>query len=645
MFDPVSETWTEMAAQASARVYHSSSVLLPDARVMWLGAYADTGHNHDPTAQIYSPPYLFQGPRPSVASSPAVADYGEVLPIGTPDAASVAKVVLIRPSATTHSTNMEQRYVELAFNQIDADTLEATVVTNPNVAPPGYYMLFLVDGNGVPSVAPWLRIGGDLPPIVDAGRDQAIVLPQVAPLAGAVQSEDLPGVITNWSVDSGPGPVVFDDPSAIATNASFSVPGDYEIRLTATEGPLFASDSLNVTAQPVGTVQIVESRVGASEDDAEEKSDGSISLTSVDLDMHQYDPEPHRAVGLRFTGVQIPVGIEVLDAWIQFEADATDSAPTTLTLKAEASADAAPFSTAADDITTRPTTFATAFWNVDPWQDETSGPETRSPSLASLVQEVVDQPGWAPGNALAIVITHDGAGTSDRVAESFDGNGADAALLHVEYVTPSQTPPSVAITSPVDGSTLIETDAVTFSATASDEEDGDLSAGLAWTSDLDGAIGVGASFALSTLSLGTHLVTASVTDSDGSEGSAAIGVTVIANTAPAVSIAEPTPWSTSLEGDPVTFTASALDAEEGDLSAELVWMSDLDAEIGTGASFTTSTLSVGTHQVTATSTDGQGLVGFDSVTTICLPEPGALLQLLPGLALVSLLHARGSRRD
>jgi hypothetical protein len=433
MFDPVSETWALMASQASARVYHSSAVLLPDARVMWLGAYADTGHNHDPTAQIFSPPYLFRGPQPVVSSSPDVADYGETFAIGTPDAAVIDKVVLIRPSATTHSTNMEQRYVELAFSQTGASTLEASVPTNPNVAPPGYYLLFLVDDDGVPSLAPWIRIGGDLPPTVDAGPDQSIVLPEVVQLDASVASENLPGVVTSWTVAAGPGPVVFADPSAVDTSATFTVPGDYELRLTATDGPLLASDSLDVSALPVGTVQTFETRVATPEDDAEEYWDGSISLTSTDLDLHDYAPAPHLAAGVRFIDVQIPPGVEIVDAWLEFEADATDSAPTFLTFRAEATADAAPFTATPNDLTSRATTAAAVSWDVAPWLDETSGPETRSPSLAAIVQEAVDQPGWARGNALAILIT-DGAGTSDRVAESFDGYGPAAALLHVEYV-------------------------------------------------------------------------------------------------------------------------------------------------------------------------------------------------------------------
>jgi hypothetical protein len=164
---------------------------------------------------------------------------------------------------------------------------------------------------------------------------------------------------------------------------------------------------------------------------------------------------------------------------------------------------------------------------------------------------------------------------------------------------------------------------VSFSASAVDPEDGDLAAGLAWTSDLDGAIGTGAGFDLSTLSLGIHQIVASVTDSHGAQGQASIELTIAANTAPSVSIALPTPFSTSLTGEALLFSGSASDVEDGDLGASLVWTSDLDGSIGSGESFATSSLSEGTHLVTASALDSHGLSGEDSVVTIRLPEPGA----------------------
>jgi hypothetical protein len=432
MYDPETNAWTLMAPQDSARIYHSSSILLPDARVMWLGAYADTGDNKNPTAQVYSPPYLFAGPRPTVASAPSSADYGASFDIGTPDASEIEKVVLIQPSATTHSANMAQRYVELPFTQVNGSTLRATVPSNRNVAPPSYYMLFLVNDEGVPSEAPFVRIGGTLPPRVEAGDDQTVILPAPAQLDATVTSGS--NLVTTWSAVNPPGAVTFADADAVDTTASFSGPGDYVLRLTAEEGGAVASDTVTITVLPIGSVAPIDVRVAFPDDDAEEKAGGDMSLGSSDIDLLAYDPAPHDAVGLRFTNLDIPAGAQIVAAWVEFTADEGDDVPTTLEIRAEADTNASPFTTANGNITSRPTTQASATWNVPAWGGGESGPATRSPTLAAVVQEVVSLPGWASGNALALVITDLGGG-SQRVAESYDSSPGEAALLHVEFTT------------------------------------------------------------------------------------------------------------------------------------------------------------------------------------------------------------------
>ena len=87
-----------------------------------------------------------------------MAQYGATFAVQTPDAASIARAVFIRPGASTHSTNMEQRYVPLAFTQTGSTSLSLTAPSEPNIAPPGYYMLFLVDAGGVPSLGRFVRV-------------------------------------------------------------------------------------------------------------------------------------------------------------------------------------------------------------------------------------------------------------------------------------------------------------------------------------------------------------------------------------------------------------------------------------------------------------------------------------------------------
>jgi len=137
------------------RGYHSVSVLLPDGRVLSTGS--TSGAIYDNSYQIYSPPYLSNGTRPTITSSPATVSYGQQFAISTPDAANVKSVALIAPTATTHANNMTQRYVPLTFS-IGSGSVTATAPASGNWAPPGYYMLVIVNTSGVPSVASWIQL-------------------------------------------------------------------------------------------------------------------------------------------------------------------------------------------------------------------------------------------------------------------------------------------------------------------------------------------------------------------------------------------------------------------------------------------------------------------------------------------------------
>jgi hypothetical protein len=155
LFDTETETWQEVAAQSAPRIYHSSAVLLPDGRVLSAG---QNDGDQQTTAEIYSPAYLFRGPRPIITSAPKRARYDAQISIQTPDAADIERVALVRPGSVTHSVNFDQRYVDLHFTTGE-EALSAHVPRTSSEAPPGMYMLFVVDGDGVPSVAKWVKVG------------------------------------------------------------------------------------------------------------------------------------------------------------------------------------------------------------------------------------------------------------------------------------------------------------------------------------------------------------------------------------------------------------------------------------------------------------------------------------------------------
>ncbi len=149
LWNPQTGVWTRLASNSIDRIYHSTSILLPDGRVLHAGS-GESGPNQR-NAELFSPPYLFQGPRPVIGSAPDAIGYNAPFQVGTPDAADISKVSLIRLGSATHAFDMGQRFEWLSFSPIPGG-LSISAPDNANLAPPGHYMLFLLNGSGVPSV-------------------------------------------------------------------------------------------------------------------------------------------------------------------------------------------------------------------------------------------------------------------------------------------------------------------------------------------------------------------------------------------------------------------------------------------------------------------------------------------------------------
>jgi len=158
LWSPTTQTWTTMAAMHTPREYHSTALLLPDGRVLVSGMGADFGNVPDEmNAEFYSPPYLFKGPRPTITQSPPQVQHGTNFFIGTPDGANITSAVLIRTGAVTHFFDQNTRSVPVSFQQTTGG-LTVSAAASLNVTPPGYYMLFLVNSAGVPSIGSFVQI-------------------------------------------------------------------------------------------------------------------------------------------------------------------------------------------------------------------------------------------------------------------------------------------------------------------------------------------------------------------------------------------------------------------------------------------------------------------------------------------------------
>ena len=163
LWNPQTGVWTQLASNAINRGYHATSILLPDGRVLHAGsgdALDPNGNPYppEPNGELFSPPYLFKGERPVISSlSTSSPAYGATLTVNTPTPSAISKVSLIAIGSATHAFDYSQRFMWLTFTKTSTG-VKALIPSSKTVAPPGYYMLFILNGDGVPSVARFIRL-------------------------------------------------------------------------------------------------------------------------------------------------------------------------------------------------------------------------------------------------------------------------------------------------------------------------------------------------------------------------------------------------------------------------------------------------------------------------------------------------------
>jgi galactose oxidase-like protein/PKD domain-containing protein len=242
LYDPNTNSFSSAGVNAFPRLYHSGSLLLPDATVALVGGNPTRG-SYESHIEIYSPAYLFNGDgspasRPTVSSlSSTDLSYGGTFQVQTPNAANITSVVLVRPGAQTHAFDMDQRLVGLSYTA-GAGVLNVTAPPNSNIAPPGYYMLFILDTGGVPSLARFVKLSAappNQPPtatITSPAGNVTVNPGQSVSFSGTGSDPD--GTISaySWTFPGGsPGSSSVASPG----NVTYNTPGTYVASFTVTD--------------------------------------------------------------------------------------------------------------------------------------------------------------------------------------------------------------------------------------------------------------------------------------------------------------------------------------------------------------------------------------------------------------------------
>lgn len=375
MWNPTTKTWRQLTPMQDPRMYHSIGMLLPDGRVLSAGG----GHSTDSvqsylTAQIYSPPYLFKGARPTITSAPGSMQYGATFSIQSPEASTINRAVFIRLPSFTHAYDMNGVSVPANFTR-SGTTLQIQVPSNPNDMPPGYYYLFIVNSNGVPSVAKIMQIG-DLTPL------PATPIPTTPPPPTLPPQPTLTPIPTNTP------------PTPVPT----STPG--------TGG--------------VGNQTVIVPIITGSDDVNEDGS--TFDSSGYGLWIGTGTNPAASYTGLRFANVPIPRGATIVTAQLQVYAPTNTWIQIGAQIAGEAVGNSAPFSSnsrpsARTLLTNARINYSdNSAWIANTWYTIAN--------TASIVQEIISGANWNSGSALSLILR--GTGTNVQARKTIVGYEANA---------------------------------------------------------------------------------------------------------------------------------------------------------------------------------------------------------------------------
>ena len=266
LFDPKTLTMSSAGTEAFARLYHSVALLLPDGRVWVAGGNPSRG-TYEQHIEIYSPAYLFTSggvlaTRPTIAFAPNNIGYGGSFDVQTADAANIRSVALIRPGASTHAFDMDQRMIGLSFTA-SGGLLTVNEPPSGNIAPPGYYMLFVVNNAGVPSIANFVQVNA-IPDfsvsatpasqtvVAGAGTSYTISVSALGSFNGSV-AFSVAGLPSGAGATFSPTSVTGSGSSTMTVTTGSTTPaGTYNLVVTASSGALTHSTTVTLVVNSSG---------------------------------------------------------------------------------------------------------------------------------------------------------------------------------------------------------------------------------------------------------------------------------------------------------------------------------------------------------------------------------------------------------
>lgn len=271
IWDPASGLWRQGAVAQKMRLYHSNAILLPDASVLVSGGGATSPtlttdpNKNNLNAEVYYPPYLFaaggvRAARPEITMAPGYVDIGQTFGIDVANAASVSRVTFVKTGSMSHSFNFDQRFLELTF-VANGSHVAVQAPTHAAEATPGFYMLFVFDAAGVPSVAKIVRVGiasnpnpAVTPSITNPGAQTSAV---GDPASLAMTATDPNGDALTWAAAGLPPGLAIDAASGRISGTATTT-GSYNVVVSASDGVNATSASFSWTvqsAQPLSLLQ------------------------------------------------------------------------------------------------------------------------------------------------------------------------------------------------------------------------------------------------------------------------------------------------------------------------------------------------------------------------------------------------------